>query len=170
MASAAGTSRFTSNKNFLSPVGFRMLINKTPNVEYFCNSVTLPTISINEAPQMNPNAVVPWPGDRVTYDTLSVRFLVDEDMNNYLEIHNWIIGLGRPYSPSQYSEQNDSGIFSDATVMILTSNNNANIKFMFQDMFPMSLSPLDFRAGAADIEYLEAEVSFRYKIFTIEQL
>ena len=42
------------------------------------------------------------PGDKVTYQTLDVSFLVDENLNNYKEIHDWIIGLGFPQDHKQF--------------------------------------------------------------------
>ena len=47
---------------------------------------------------------IPVPGDKVLYDDLNVRFLVDEKMENYLAIHKWITGLGYPESIGQYRQ------------------------------------------------------------------
>ena len=81
----------SGNLNFLSPIGFRFQLQRAPNVEYFCQSVTLPTLSINEVPQISPFVNIPRPGDKVTYGEFAIRFRIDEDMTNYLEIHDWIV-------------------------------------------------------------------------------
>ena len=76
----------TTNLNFLSPLGFRFLLNKAPNIEYFCQVATLPTISMTEINRSNPFVAIPQPGDRIVYEPLTLQFRVDEDMTNYLEI------------------------------------------------------------------------------------
>lgn len=85
-----------TNPNFLSPLGFKFVIKKLPNVNYFCQSVQIPTISMTVIEQSSPLLNIPRFGDRITYDQLSLKFRVDENMANYLEIHNWLIGLGPP--------------------------------------------------------------------------
>jgi len=161
----------TTNINFLSPLGFRFLLNRAPNIEYFCQAATLPTISMVEANQPNPFVNVPRPGDRITYEPFTLTFRVDEEMKNYLEIHNWIIGLGHPDNFKQFDDLNDGpGIYSDGSMVVLSSNNNPAIRIAFEDMFPLSLSPLAFDVTQTDIEYLQAEVTFRYRKFTVENL
>jgi len=165
----------SQNINFLSPLGFRFQLNRAPNVEYFCQSATLPTISMVEVLQPNPLAQIPRPGDRITYEPLILRFRVDENMLNYLEIFNWIVGLGHPNTLDQYknlikNEATQSGIYSDGSILILSSNNNPSIRIAFENMFPLSLSPLAFDVTQSDVEFLEAEVTFRYTLFTVEKL
>ena len=162
------------NKNFLSPLGFRLILNRTPNVEYFCQSATLPTVTLPETTQqVTPFVTIPHPGDHIQYDPLDLRFRVDEDMANYLEIYNWMVGLGFPDNYSQYkvlSDNNKEKVYSDGTLLILTSNNNASIRVVFENMFPTSLSPLAFDVTQADIEYLEATVTMKYRKFYIENI
>ncbi len=161
------TSTLTQNVNFLSPLGFRFLLSRTPNVEYFCQAATLPTISMQELLQPTPFTQLPRPGNKITYEPLTLRFRIDENMTNYLEIFNWMIELAKPEKFEQYAKHNN---FSDGSILLLSSNNNPRIRIAFQDMFPLSLSPLNFDVTQADVEYLEADVMFRYKIFTVEQL
>ena len=80
-----------TNLNYLSQLGFRFAIKKLPNVNYFCQSVSLPSISIGAAEFNTPFGVVPRPGDKIAYSTLPIRFKVDEDFRNYIEIHDWMI-------------------------------------------------------------------------------
>ena len=159
------TEQLTQNLNFLSPLGFRSLLNRAPNVEYFCQSATLPTISMVELQQPSPFVVNPRPGDKITYEPFTLRFRVDENMTNYLEIFNWINALGKPENFQQYEN-----ILSDGSILLLSSNNNPKIRIAFQDMFPLSLSPLAFDVTQSDVEYLEADVMFRYRIFTVENI
>ena len=171
----------SGNLNFLSPIGFRFQLQRAPNVEYFCQSVTLPTLSINEATQPTAFVNIPRPGDKVTYGEFSIRFRIDEDMTNYLEIHDWIIALGHPEDLSQYKSLNPmtpdarseaflSDVYSDGSIIVLSSNNNANVRISLQNMFPLSLAPVTFDTTLTEVEYLEAECTFQYRSFEIEQL
>ena len=171
----------SGNLNFLSPIGFRFQLQRAPNVEYFCQAVTLPTLSINVAPQINAFVDIPRPGDKVAYGEFTMRFRIDEDMSNYLEIHDWIIALGHPEEFTQYKALNPmtpekrseaflNEVYSDGSIIVLSSNNNANVRISFHNMFPLSLGTLSFDTTITEIEYLEAEVSFAYRKFDIEKL
>ena len=35
---------------------------------------------------------IPTPGDKMDFGDLSLRFLVDEDLKNYMEIQKWMRG------------------------------------------------------------------------------
>lgn len=163
------SENLTQNLNFLSPLGFRFVMNRAPNIEYFCQAATLPTISMVETIQTNPFNNIPRPGDRISYEPFTLTFRVDEEMKNYLEIFNWITGLGHPENFNQYKklESSRSGVYSDGSMIILSSNNNPIVRISFEDMFPLSLSPLTFDVTQTDIEYLQAEVTFRYRQFTV---
>jgi hypothetical protein len=166
-----------SNKNMLSPTGFRFVLNRAPTISYFTYSAPIPGISLGEFDVANPFVAIPYPGDKVRYDSLALRFRVDEDLKNYLEIHNWMISIGYPDSFEQSAHRGNRGvafktneIYSDGSLLVLTSNQNANFRINFQDMFPASLSELNFDASVSDIEYLEATVTFRYKLYTIDKI
>ena len=59
---------------------------------------------------------------------------------------------------------------SDGTLSVLTSQNNASLRIKFLDMFPTSLTALDFDTTLTDVEYLEATVQFAYRKYEIEIL
>ena len=121
------------NKNLLSPTGFRFLLNRTPGVNYFTYSVPIPTLTLGEIDTENPNVRLPFPGDKLRFEPLSIRFRVDEDLQNYLEIHNWLLSLGYPedISKSGYGKgaYNTSGaVYSDGSLLILSSHQNTNLR------------------------------------------
>lgn len=171
-----------TNPNFLSPLGFKFVIKKLPNVNYFCQSVQIPTISMAVIEQSSPLLTIPRIGDRITYDSLSLRFRVDENMANYLEIHNWLTGLGHPVSLNQtrdlsrasnipnVREGSPLSMVSDGTLIVLSSHKNPTVNIFFRDMFPTSITELTFDSTAADVEYLEATASFRYLRYDVEVL
>lgn len=176
----AVTDKQPSNTSYLSPLGFRFVLNRTPNTNYFVQNVRLPTLSLGQFDLDTPFVKLPTPGTKLSFDPLDITFLVDEDMTNYLEIYDWLRGLGFPESydeygnlvrqTSVYAGSDNEKIFSDGTLMILSSHNNANMKVTFEDMFPIALSDLSFDSTLTDIDYLKATVTFRYKLYSLEKI
>ncbi len=163
-----------SNRNFLSPVGFQFTLSKYPKVSFFCNSAKIPQITLQTETQSTYLKRIDVPGDQLEYEDLKLRFLVDEDLVNYTTIHNWLTALGFPETPKQFDDKlmesgvsNPLNFFSDATLIILNSNYNPKVQVRFKDLFPVSLTSLDFTATDTDINYFTAEVSFKYTIYNI---
>ena len=172
-----------ANRNYMSPVGFKLILTKTPKVDFLCQSANIPQISMGTAIQPTYLKDIPVPGDKVLYDDLTVSFLVDEKMENYLSIYKWMTGLGYPESLGQYDQlrkddiRTDASVaddgdpryfeFSDATLQILNSNYQPNILVNFKDAFPTSLSTLDFDVTTRDYSFFTASVTFKYTIFDI---
>ena len=87
------------NRNFLSPIGFKFSLGKTPKVDFFCTNTRIPELSLGLAKQPTYLKDLDIPGEKLTFGDLTLRFLVDENMENYMAIHNWLTGLGfRDYS------------------------------------------------------------------------
>ena len=168
-----------SNRNFLSPVGFKFSIVKIPKADFFANQAMIPGVDLGFAEQPTYLKNLPIPGDKMSYGDFQLRFLIDENMENYLEVHNWLRGLGFPDSLKEIYEWQSSnpntlrGEFNytcDGTLNVLSSSNTPNFKVKFLDMFPVSLSDLDFDATDSDIDYLTANVTFKYTIYNITDL
>ena len=155
----------------LSPNGFNLSIAKLPGLTYFSQQCSIPQLSLGQPDMYTPFSVQPIPGEMITYDQLTVQFLIDADMSNYIAIHKWLIGLGFPESYSQYNEmQSENAImqtdlsknYSDATLQILTGTNNVSKQIKFIDMFPVSLGAITFLSTAVDVNYVVGDVTFRY--------
>ena len=172
------------NRNFLSPVGFKFGLKRSPAVAFFCNEANIPSIDLGIAEQPSYLKDIPIPGDKIQFGDLSLRFLVDEDLTNYMEIQNWIRGLGYPEKISEFEDlekqavlgvetkfgQSGDDIYSDATLQILSNNLVPQFQVVFSDCFPYSLSTVTFDATDTDIEYFTADVSFKYTIYRITDL
>ena len=172
-----------ANRNYMSPLGFKLILTKTPKVDFLCQSANIPQISMGTAIQPSYLKDIPVPGDKVLYDDLTVRFLVDEKMENYLAIYKWISALGYPESLGQFKQLRTDDIrtnasasddgdpryfeFSDATLQILNSNYKPSGLVNFKDAFPVSLSTLEFDVAERDYSYFTANVTFKYTIFNI---
>lgn len=163
------------NRNFLSPIGFNFNLTKYPKVSFFCNSARIPEINLGLANQPSYLKNIDVPGDIITYGDLTLKFLVDENLENYMAIHNWITGLGFPETPQEFKDitTNDDGIrslneqFSDGTLSVLNSNYNVVAKVRFKDLFPMAITSLEFDASVTDIQYFTAEATFKYTVYNI---
>ena len=152
-----------TNRNFLSPVGFLLDLEIFDGVDFFCQSASIPEIAMPFAEVPTPYRNVPIVSSGgVSYGDLSVKFIIDEDLNNYLVIHNWIrkygLAEGRSDSPDAYS---------NARLQIMTSHNNINHVVEFVNVFPISLSSVPFDATVGDIEYLLADVTFKFESYSI---
>ncbi len=169
-----------SNRNYLSPAGFKFSITKIPKVDFFSNSAQVPGINLGVAMKPTYLKDIPVPGDKLTYDDFSLEFFVDENLENYLQVHNWLSGLGYPNSIQEFidlkaedeyfpntSVKNSFNEYSDATLKIYNSNFNPIVDIHFKDMFPVSLSTIKFDSKSTDINYVIAEVSFKYSIYDI---
>ena len=169
----AGTQ--PTNTNFLSQLGAKFVLKKIPNVNYFIQNVALPSVDLGEIQIPTPlSNRLKYPGDLVTYGDLVITFRVDEDLNNYKELYNWILSMTRvedfDNSTAWANEQNpgsDDRVFSDATLTILNSAMNPNKEIAFKDVYCSSLSDLPFTTQAADVDYIECTATFKYRSFTI---
>ena len=164
-----------ANRNFLAPVGFKFSLSKFPKVTFFSNTARIPDITLGTAIQSTYLKDIDIPGEKLTYGELNVRFLVDENLENYMKIHNWLTGLGFPESGQEFINKttNEDGIkdlkeqFSDGSLHILNSNFKDTAVVKFKDLFPIYLTSLEFDATESDINYFTADVTFKYTIYDI---
>jgi len=183
-------ARQPTSLDYASPTQFKFQITKLPKVEYFCTSVNLPAVSISEVKQPTPFVDVPLPGTTLSYETLNMTFMVDENLENLQEIHGWIRGLGFPEDYTEYAGGLEAGAdrapsskgsvssepgkvrfgapsqqayFSDATLIVLTSKNNPIREVRFRDVYPTSIGELQYDQQATDVQYLTATVTFNYR-------
>ena len=175
MTTSGALSNQIGNRNFLAPVGFKFSLSKFPKVAFFSNTARIPDITLGTAIQSTYLKDIDIPGEKLTYGELNVRFFVDENLENYMKIHNWLTGLGFPESGQDFINKttNEDGIrdlkeqFSDGSLHILNSNFNDIAVVKFRDLFPIYLTSLEFDATESDINYFTADVTFKYTIYDI---
>jgi len=183
--------------DFASPTQFRFQIQKLPEVQFFCQTINIPGISITELSQPTPLQLVTIAGSDITYEDLTATFLIDEKYRNYREVHDWLKGLSFPENHTQFRNllsegsdrmpnsqsrgvQTESGktlpatpdaaIYSDATLTILTSKNNPTLEVRFRDVYPKSISAVQLTTQDAEVNYLVADVTFGYKYYEFASL
>ena len=191
MAENRSIQRQPDKLDYASPTQFKFGIHQLPKVEFFTVAVNVPAINIGITYYPTPLKDIPMMGDKVTYDNLTISFIVDEYLENYLSLHEWITGIGFPKDRKQFSDFRTASasmpgqktkqttdletgqatsvlpMFSDATLTILSNKNNPIIQIFFQDMFPVSLSGLEYNQDATDVEYMKATAEFAYNIYEI---
>ena len=189
-------TRAPDKMDYASPIQFRFKITKLPQVEFFIQTANIPGITLGSTSFETPLKDIAGVGDKVTYQTLDISFIVDENLNNYKELHDWIIGLGFPKDYTQFQTMqatgadrfpgstrstavtgtntpqplNEGGIYSDATLTVLNSKNIAKTEIRFQNVFPISLGSLSYDVKASDVDYLQVQASFNYMYYEIVQI
>ena len=195
MATTKALDRQPTKLDYASPTQFRFGINQLPKVEFFTVAATVPSITMGEAIFPTPFKDIPIMGDKLTYENLSISFIVDEYLENYISLHEWMTAIGFPKSRTQFKDfrantsnvaqttqgtSQDIGdvqpatpanaLFSDAYLMILSNKNNPIVEITFHNMYPVSLGALEYSQDATDVEYLTVSADFAYQIYEIKTL
>jgi hypothetical protein len=161
-----------TNKNFLSPLNFKFMLKRAPHVNFFIQKINIPGISLPQVETTNPFVNIAYAGDHLQYDTLEMTFKVDEDLQNYLEMHGWLRAQGKQSFPeykalATTAPYTGEGLKSDISLTVLTSNKRANYEIVFKDAFPLSISSIDFNTTDEDVQHVLASVTFRYLYYDI---
>ena len=164
-----------TNRNFLSPIGFLFILDKARKVSFLCQKAEIPTVELGQV-EIPTRGMVPIPVEgNMRYSEFSIDFIVDEDLRNYVQIHNWMRALGTPQEFKErrvwldkYADSpSEDPRFSDATLQVLNNNNQVNFDVVFKDMFPVSLSSLPFDVTGGDNDYFTSTATFRYTLYEI---
>lgn len=151
-------------QNNLSQLNFRLKLYTLPEVEFKAQSVIIPGLNLGVADFPTPFIMVPEPGN-ISYEQLTVNFMVGEDMKDYMEIFDWMVGLGYPDGIGTYKRK-----FIDGSVLILNSNQKILKNVRFTNMFPVSLTDLTFDSTLTEIQYATATVGFRFTRFYFDSV
>ena len=173
--------------DYASPTTWRIRFARIPKVEWFCTNVNLPGISLGEALYPTPMLDTYLTGDKLTFETLEMTFLVDDELQNYRQLWDWMGGIGAPKNHNQFSAQlgegsnptsysptekgttpSEGGLYDEATLIIYNSKNIAKVQIKFKDIFPTNLSGLSYMQDATDVDYFRADSSFRFLYYEFE--
>lgn len=153
--------------NLLAPNAFNFSIDKVrySDVGFLVQKALVPSLAISFATFSGPHRNAPMHADKVTYDPLVVSFLVDENLRNYLEIHDWLLAqvIQVDYFPEDYKRR-------DIKMTILSSHNNPVYTITYVDAFPTDISSLNFDSTITDVDYTTVEASFQYSYYKIESV
>tara|TARA_B100001250_G_scaffold147972_1_gene126765 strand:+ start:1063 stop:1665 length:603 start_codon:yes stop_codon:yes gene_type:complete len=187
--------------DYATSTQWRLAFNRLPKTTWFCTAANLPGVTLGESTYPTPMADMFVAGDKLTFETLNVTFMVDEELQNYREIWEWLVGIGAPKQHSQFSEvltkgdgttlnfssvgsddvlaprdaavmkggtPTESNIYSDGALLIYNSKNQPKVEVKFKDMFPTTLSGLEYSQESTDVEYFKASATFRYLYYEFE--
>tara|TARA_Y100001970_G_scaffold123650_1_gene153324 strand:+ start:36 stop:572 length:537 start_codon:yes stop_codon:yes gene_type:complete len=163
------------NRNFLSGIGFKFNLGKYPKVDFFSNSARIPELNLELAQQASYLKNIDVPGERLTFGDFTLQFIVDENLENYMTVYEWLVGLGFPDTTKEFrtlttdktGQRDPKEAFSDGTLSIQNSNYKEVAKVKFTDLFPVSLTSLDFDATNTDIQYFTAQATFKYTLYKL---
>ena len=172
-------SRNPSNPNPLQVNKYLLTFARCPNLQYFCQSLTVPGLSKTEIQQTTPFVDTYVPGEKAIYDLLNITFIVDEELTSWLEIHDWIRAMTFPKEFEEYAKLSTltrnvsfsttkQPQFSDATLILLSSSFKPTLKILFHDVFPTSLSSVTLSASDTPENILSSDATFRYTYYDIE--
>jgi len=174
-------TRNPTNQNFLHPNKFTLNFSRLPNTQFFCQSVSVPGISLSEIPQNTPFVDLYRPGEKAIYDLLNVTFYIDEELQAWKEVHDWIRGMTFPTNFAEYrnlgelnkfvsSTQPSQPQYSDAAITLLSSSNTPYYRFKFVGVFPTTLSTFIMTTTDSPENAMSADATFRYSYYDIEKL
>lgn len=165
-----------SNLNFLSPLGFRFTLRRSPTVNFFVTDANIPSFDLGYISAPTPFSNVNIPGDKPQWGSFRLTFKIDEDFVNYFEIYNWLVKLGFPNNFDQYAAiasaapGSGQGTVSDATLTILNSSMRPNLEVILHDLFPVSISDANFTTADTTVDYVTATVEFKFTYLSFNKL
>ena len=159
-----------TNLNQLNVVSFDVSFSRLPSVQYFCQRISLPTIVLGETNEPSPFLNLPLEGDTLTFEALSLSFIVDEDLQNYISVYNWLTALGFPRDYKQFAILEEPAAasktlskYSDLTIVLHTNKSNPNYRVKFTDCFPTSLSSIQFDATPTGMDPIVVDATFNFR-------
>ena len=160
---------------------FRVSFPNYPKIEYFCTAITIPGISLTAVDRPTSLANIPMVGDTVTYENFDMTFLVDEKLENYRQLYDWMINIGFPDNHSQFRREDrrdqsgfqrggDRELYDDLMITVLSSKNNPIVRVRLYEAWPVQLSGLEYTQTGTDTEYLTCDVSWAYQTYDFKSL
>ncbi len=171
-------TRNPSNTNYAQPTKFSVVFPRITTVTYFCQSVNIPGLSTTSAIQPTPFSDLKRPGDKLRFGEFKMRFIVDEELFNFNIISDWIRGYTFPCSFEEYRTLNRQSMislnaiqpqYSDGQLKILSALNNPRVTVKFMNIFPVSLSDIQFDTKQSADDIIVAEAEFHYHLYGIER-
>ena len=162
--------------NQLLPTSYKFVLARAPQLTFYCQSLSLPTISTDTITQESPFTDISNPAGKISFEDLTLNFVVDEKMANWLEIYHWMTSLVPVDRLDEHSESANTGVvypkdrFSDLSVVVTTNQSNAQIVIDFKNAFPISLGEIEFTSVGSDIDPVSSNVTFSYDTYTVSTL
>jgi hypothetical protein len=178
------TTQF-SNVNTLYGNHFRFVLDGLPDLTFFAQSFTLPSLMIGTADRGTPFVKIPEVGDHIQFSPFQVGYLIDNSFKTYFSLFYWLKGYGFPTSYQEILDFNASrskrlGNIRPipreiqktlGTLTILQPDNDTAIaEVLFEDCFPTGLGEVPFATTDSEPPLLHTQVTFTYTDFNVRPL
>jgi hypothetical protein len=161
-------TRSPQNTNLLQPTKFLLTFSRIATVQYFCQSVNIPGVSLGEVIRATPFLDMYSPGTKLNYQSLDINFIVDEELETWKNLYNWFISIADPDGFERRDHQLEiqkQKHFSDATLTILSSLNNPILRIQFRNLFPVTMGNIDFDTKLNADSIVTVPATFRYESY-----
>jgi hypothetical protein len=161
-------NRSPQNTNPLQATKFLLTFARIKAVQYFCQEVNLPGVSLGEVNRATPFLDMYSPGTKLTYEPLDVTFTIDEELQSWKNMYDWFLTIASPdgFEGRTYvRELQRSEHLSDATLTVLSALNNPILRIEFTNVFPLSLSDIQFDTKSSADNIITAKATFRYQSY-----
>ena len=156
-----------STNNYLKPNSFKFILDRVPNITYFTQSASIPSLSLTSLDIPNPTGTrsifTGWKSD---FGQFSVTYIIDENMTNWMEIYDWYQQCTNLNDQSTIVDLADRT--SDGTLIVLTSAYAKNVNIRFRGLLPVSLGEVEFSSTLSSAAVITATVGFEYSGYTVE--
>ena len=169
-------SRVPDNLNYLPSGTFKVFIRRCPSVVFFTQKVNLPGVKLPPVEYKTPFPDIAETGDHLEFNPFQVTFIVDENLNNWLEIHSWMRNLGHADDFIEYAaleakpDWTGESLKSEIILTILDSARDPFMHVTFHDCIPIDLTDISFDSTLTDAKYLTATATFNYTNFDYERV
>ena len=168
-------TRTPQNTNIIQPTKYLLTFDRIATTQYFCQSVNIPGISLGDATVNTPLYDYRVAGNKLTYNQFNMSFIIDEPALAWQNLYNWFLGIASPVSTNQRNtltaqqnvgkNQGNLVNYSDAVLTVLSNLNNPIIRVQFHNMFPISLSDINFDTTLSADTIITGSAIFVYEYF-----
>lgn len=164
----------TQTSNFLQNNQFQLVIPSFETTRFLSTSFQIPSVQLPNTVADSPFSKMKLAGDKIDFEPLQFEFIVDEAMNNYEEVYNWLMSIGYVEDFDHYKTYAQKSKYQplgeqDIQVIVLDSKENPIRTFTFFNAVPTALQGMEFDAGVNDIQYIRSRVTFAYDYFTMDK-
>jgi len=161
-----------TNTSLLQESRFIFQIPTLPFLRYFVQETTIPDVSTAAVEVATPFVSTYRHGGTLRYAPLTVSILIDEDLRSWEETYDWMVALTKPTNFAEYGrfKKSDASLYHDAILTINTNSNLPNLRVVFSDCHPISLSGLEFTSKQNATITPTAQITFRYDYYKITRL
>jgi len=135
--------------NELRSNNFTIVFDKIPDVAFYATDIPIPAINLGQSIVNTRTIDFNLPSDKLDFDPITITYNVDENLESYLGLYNWMLELGHP-ERDKVTRPSDKDATSDAIITVLNNNKNPIYNIVLKDCFPISLGELALNTQSAE--------------------